>query len=206
MSITTTGRIDANRLEQMAKERPGECFLKGSGVLKLISGIRQLEAEVRAHHDRGAELQAALDKLERVSKWINKFPIPTKGATAMMILLREVQVAIMCLPTPARTHRADFTTSIPMADNFSLHALDSTQELKAVRDAAIDDLMATSDEDLRKEIAEDGQDINAVAAKVKEGLLDTCMSSHGPEGCYRVRCQLGKKCVADAQQSKEGAE
>lgn len=42
------GPIDANRLEQMAKERPNECFLKGSGVLKLLSGIRQLEAEIRA--------------------------------------------------------------------------------------------------------------------------------------------------------------
>lgn len=39
--------IDANDLERMAKERPDECFLKGSGVLKLIGGIRQLEAEIR---------------------------------------------------------------------------------------------------------------------------------------------------------------
>lgn len=41
-------RIDANRLEQMAKERPNECFLKGSGVLKLTGAIRQLGAEIRA--------------------------------------------------------------------------------------------------------------------------------------------------------------
>lgn len=39
--------IDANKLEQMAKERPNECFLKGSGVLKLTDAIRQLEAELR---------------------------------------------------------------------------------------------------------------------------------------------------------------
>jgi hypothetical protein len=41
--------IDANALERMAKERPDECFLKGSGVLKLIEGIRRLEAEVRGY-------------------------------------------------------------------------------------------------------------------------------------------------------------
>jgi hypothetical protein len=39
----TTGPIDANKLEAMAKEMPDECFLKGSGVLKLIGAIRQLE-------------------------------------------------------------------------------------------------------------------------------------------------------------------
>lgn len=39
--------IDANDLERMAKERPDECFLKGSGVLKLIGAIRQLEQEAR---------------------------------------------------------------------------------------------------------------------------------------------------------------
>jgi hypothetical protein len=41
------GVIDANKLEQMAKARPDECFLKGSGVLKLIGAIRQLECEAR---------------------------------------------------------------------------------------------------------------------------------------------------------------
>lgn len=39
--------IDANDLEKIAKERPDECFLKGSGVLKLIGAIRQLESEAR---------------------------------------------------------------------------------------------------------------------------------------------------------------
>jgi hypothetical protein len=42
----TTGGIDANKLEAMAKEMPDECFLKGSGVLKLIAAIRQLEREL----------------------------------------------------------------------------------------------------------------------------------------------------------------
>jgi hypothetical protein len=39
--------IDANELERMAKERPDDSFLKGSGILKLIGGIRQLEGEMR---------------------------------------------------------------------------------------------------------------------------------------------------------------
>lgn len=39
--------IDANALEAMARERPDEKFLKGTGVLKLISAIRQLEGELR---------------------------------------------------------------------------------------------------------------------------------------------------------------
>lgn len=43
-------QIDANKLEVMAKERPDECFLKGSGILKLIGAIRQLEREVRTFH------------------------------------------------------------------------------------------------------------------------------------------------------------
>ncbi|KAF1046362.1 MAG: hypothetical protein GAK35_01047 [Herbaspirillum frisingense] len=39
--------VDANVLEQMARERPDECFLKGSGILKLTSGIRYLEGKIR---------------------------------------------------------------------------------------------------------------------------------------------------------------
>lgn len=39
--------IDANDLERMARERPDDFFLKGSGVQKLLTGIRQLEAEIR---------------------------------------------------------------------------------------------------------------------------------------------------------------
>lgn len=44
---TPTPIIDANALEAMARKRPGELFLKGSGVLKLVQAIRQLEREVR---------------------------------------------------------------------------------------------------------------------------------------------------------------
>lgn len=49
--------LDANELERMAKARPDECFLKGSGVLKLIGAIRQLEAELRALRPDGAVLR-----------------------------------------------------------------------------------------------------------------------------------------------------
>jgi len=40
-------KIDANDLERMAKDHPDERFLKGSGVLKLIGGIRMLEGQLR---------------------------------------------------------------------------------------------------------------------------------------------------------------
>ena len=37
-------------------------------------------------------------KLARVSKWIDKFPVPTDGATAMMCLIRDVQEALAHQP------------------------------------------------------------------------------------------------------------
>jgi hypothetical protein len=39
--------IDANELERIAKARPNDYFLRGAGVLKLIGGIRELEARLR---------------------------------------------------------------------------------------------------------------------------------------------------------------
>ena len=50
-----TQPIDANALEIMAKNRPDGYFLKGSGVLKLISGIRQLERELRSRKEAMAQ-------------------------------------------------------------------------------------------------------------------------------------------------------
>lgn len=41
-------KIDVNALEIMAKERPNEVFLKGSGVLKLIAEIKRLESVIEA--------------------------------------------------------------------------------------------------------------------------------------------------------------
>jgi hypothetical protein len=52
----STGSIDANKLEAMAKEMPDECFLKGSGVLKLLSAIRHLERELAAAREVGKHL------------------------------------------------------------------------------------------------------------------------------------------------------
>jgi hypothetical protein len=44
MSIPLSyGHLDANALEKVSKEHPNEYFLKGSGVLKLITAIRELE-------------------------------------------------------------------------------------------------------------------------------------------------------------------
>ncbi len=47
VQLSQTGPIDANKIEQIAKEYPDEFFLKGSGVLKLVGAIRQLEREAR---------------------------------------------------------------------------------------------------------------------------------------------------------------
>lgn len=41
-------RLGPNELEAIAKARPDDFFLKGSGVLKLLQGIRTLEADLRA--------------------------------------------------------------------------------------------------------------------------------------------------------------
>ncbi|MFS2113309.1 hypothetical protein [Herbaspirillum frisingense] len=38
--------FDVNALERMARQRPDDCFLKGSGILKLTGAIRQLEAQI----------------------------------------------------------------------------------------------------------------------------------------------------------------
>jgi hypothetical protein len=38
--------VDANELERMARARPNDCFLKGSGILKLTGGIRDLEGRL----------------------------------------------------------------------------------------------------------------------------------------------------------------
>lgn len=62
--MNTTGKpiIDANTLEAMAKERPNEKFLKGSGVLKLIQAIRDLE---RANRQLQAEQPTQIKELRK---------------------------------------------------------------------------------------------------------------------------------------------
>jgi len=61
--------IDANDLERMAKERPDECFLKGSGVLKLTDGIRQIERKIR--EAERAHLQT-IGERDRYCEWADK--------------------------------------------------------------------------------------------------------------------------------------
>lgn len=66
--------IDANKLEKMAKERPDECFLKGSGILKLTGAIRQLEQVIR---NRDAENWRTIFHLQRkgiLPEWVNETP------------------------------------------------------------------------------------------------------------------------------------
>jgi len=49
MSIPLSyGKLDANTLEKVAKQHPDKYFLKGSGVLKLIEAIRDLEQRMAA--------------------------------------------------------------------------------------------------------------------------------------------------------------
>lgn len=55
----------------------------------------------------GGQHDASIAKLARVSKWINKFPIPTDGATWAMCLIRDVQEAL------ATDVKADASTPVP---------------------------------------------------------------------------------------------
>jgi hypothetical protein len=46
------------------------------------------------HNTAGVDLDKLAEKLDRVSRWIDKFPVPTDGATAMMCHLRDVKEAL----------------------------------------------------------------------------------------------------------------
>lgn len=50
-------------------------------------------------------------------------------------------------------------------------------ELAALREAALEDLMATSDANLLSEVLEDGDDIKALALQVKTNMRDTAAST-----------------------------
>jgi hypothetical protein len=63
------GKIDANVLERMAKERPDEYFLKGSGILKLTSAIRYLEQQNRALLSQSAQPQVS-DETDLNAPWL----------------------------------------------------------------------------------------------------------------------------------------
>ena len=50
-------------------------------------------------------------------------------------------------------------------------------EMAALRDAALEDLMATTDAQLRQEAMEDGEDIDAIATCVKAAMRETAAST-----------------------------
>jgi len=50
-------------------------------------------------------------------------------------------------------------------------------ELAALRDAALEDLMATSDAELRQEAVEDGEDLDAVALQIKTAMRETAAAT-----------------------------
>ncbi len=50
-------------------------------------------------------------------------------------------------------------------------------EMAALRDAALEDLMATSDAQLRQEAMADGEDIDAIATCVKAAMRETAAST-----------------------------
>lgn len=70
MANTTKPIIDANALEAMAKERPNEKFLKGSGVLKLIQAIRDLERANRQLRTQQPTPSTASAFQQRVQPWL----------------------------------------------------------------------------------------------------------------------------------------
>ncbi len=50
-------------------------------------------------------------------------------------------------------------------------------ELAALRDAALEDLIATSDAELRQEAVEDGEDLDAVALQIKTAMRETAAAT-----------------------------
>lgn len=77
LSDLATGTIDANVLEILAKERPDECFLRGTGILKLTGAIRTLERENR-------ELKAKLASAQPIN---NDVRMPIEPDTKMLMIM-----------------------------------------------------------------------------------------------------------------------
>jgi hypothetical protein len=50
-------------------------------------------------------------------------------------------------------------------------------ELAALRDAALEDLMATSDAELRQEAVEGGDDLDAIALQIKSAMRETAAAT-----------------------------
>lgn len=79
--------IDANDLEKMAKERPDECFLKGSGVLKLIGAIRQLEREAR----QAAQAAPSVPDIKEMVNLFLGWPLPKTVLPDQCVMNRDYQ-------------------------------------------------------------------------------------------------------------------
>lgn len=56
--------------------------------------------------------------------------------------------------------------------------LTPSQQLQNLTDAMVEDILALSDEELRQELEEDGQDIDAIVANAKE-VLETAKQAAG---------------------------
>jgi len=63
-------------------------------------GTKLFAAPVAAQAGQVAVPEDVIAKLDKVSRWIDKFPIPTTGATAMICHLRDVKEALA--PSPAK--------------------------------------------------------------------------------------------------------
>ena len=84
--------IDCNDLEEIAKERQNECFLKGSGVLKLIGGIRTLEKQNSILHT-----SPRLDRLEEfaaITEKEAKYASESMTKIALLEKFRKIRAAL----------------------------------------------------------------------------------------------------------------
>jgi len=84
--------IDANDLERLARERPDEFFLKGSGILKLTGGLRQLEALNRELAAEMSKLHSALSAV--VTAWESTPSGYTTGREIQRWIVEDMKPAI----------------------------------------------------------------------------------------------------------------
>lgn len=69
---------------------------------EIFSNMERMQSEIddwREYFEKKKVAQievpdGAISKLDKVSRWIDKFPVPTTGATAMICHLRDVKEAL----------------------------------------------------------------------------------------------------------------
>ena len=133
-SITTPAprpKIDANALEAMAREHPDEKFLKGSGVLKLLEAIRQLEAENRALKQQKQSTPQGDHSWCPTPPSVNKVLATSAGGLYKRLLESEEVAGMLHMHVPGL-----FRVCKPLA--YNLHAND--QFLLALASASSDSL------------------------------------------------------------------